>query len=38
VGRIYDEIKARPLYLVADVVRSEPHAERAAPIREVVTR
>ena len=23
VGRIYDEVKARPLYLVADVLRSE---------------
>ena len=30
IGRIYEEIKARPLYLVADVVRAEP-----APVREL---
>lgn len=40
VGRIYDEIKGRPLYLVAGVVRGRAQAEPAVPIavRETVAR
>ncbi len=33
VGRIYDEIKGRPLYLIADVERSAVHASRTRATR-----
>lgn len=32
LGRIYDEVKNRPLYLVADAYGFEPSAEPAAPL------
>jgi hypothetical protein len=28
LGRIYDEVKARPLYFIADIERSTPSTER----------
>jgi dolichol-phosphate mannosyltransferase len=36
VGRIYDEIKARPLYLISDVVRSEPYAPMTVAVAPLV--
>jgi hypothetical protein len=43
VGRIYDEIKARPLYLIADIQRSParinvPVQAPRRDVREVLTR
>jgi glycosyltransferase involved in cell wall biosynthesis len=38
VGRIYDEIKARPLYLIADLQRSPVHVRDVRDVREVMVR
>lgn len=39
IGRIYNEIKARPLYLVSNVLRSDgPAAASAHPVREPAVR
>jgi len=38
IGRIYDEIKGRPLYLLAEVIRNESVASDSSPNTEFVAR